>query len=184
MGGEAKGFVLLVPQGRLTRPTQVLLRRRLFDFRQNWDEWCFIDLCAGVGTIGLEAWSRGASLVKLVESSFKVYRYLQKNTEKLVLSHAEEICNRPVHLFAGKAKDFLNEELERLIGKKNCWFFDPPYNAKELYDSVFSKVMDRMGNEDELWVQTGEGSIFQTESNPIKSFIQGNNRLDCYQKER
>ena len=184
MGGIAKGFPLYAPKGRLTRPTPVLLRRKLFDFRQDWREWCFVDLCSGVGTVGLEAWSRGAPLVKLVESSLKVYQYLKKNVEKISISYGEEVADRPLYPLEGTIQRYLDEEKESSGWSKTCWFFDPPYRHKKLYGSVFIEIMDRMGKSDELWIQTGLDSVFQTESKAIKSFIQGDNRLDCYQGEK
>ena len=175
---------LSVPRGHLTRPTPILLRRKLFDFRQNWQEWCFVDLCSGVGTVGLEAWSRGARLVSLVESSLKVYQHLKKNVKKLATSYGEEMEERPLLPFAGTVKRYLNEKSKLPRWNNTCWFFDPPYRDKKLYEEIFLVVMDRIGESDELWVQTGANSIFQTEVQAIKSFVQGDNRLDCYQRER
>ena len=182
MGGMAKGLPLSVPRGHLTRPTPVLLRRKLFDFRQDWREWHFVDLCSGVGTVGLEAWSRGAHLVTLVESSLKVYQHLKKNVEKISSSYGKEMADRSLYPLKRTVQYYLARESS---GEgQRCWFFDPPYADKELYESVFIKVMDRMGKADELWVQTGVGSIFKNESMVIKSFIQGDNRLDCYRGEK
>ena len=66
---------------------------------------------------------------------------------------------------------------ENRPGRKTCWFFDPPYQRQSLYKGVFVKIMDRMEGEDELWVQTGMGSLFQTECEAVKSFVQGGNRF-------
>ena len=183
MGGVAKGFPLSIPKGKQTRPTPVLLRRKLFDFRQDWCGWHFIDLCAGVGTVGLEAWSRGACPVNLVESSFAVYRHLEKNVEKLSSSYFEEVGERPLYPLSGTVKHFLRKEWTSLKRERTCWFFDPPYHCGNFYESVFTWIMDKMGEGDELWVQTGEESTFQTKSKAIKSFSQGLNQLDCYQNE-
>ena len=65
IGGLAKGHGLCVPRG--IRPTSTLLKRKLFDSHQTWEAVNFIDLCAGSGSVGLEAWSRGAKSVCLVE---------------------------------------------------------------------------------------------------------------------
>jgi 16S rRNA (guanine966-N2)-methyltransferase len=58
LGGIAKGTILFLPDEKLTRPTLVLLKRKIFDAIQNFDGKIFIDACAGSGAIGLEAWSR------------------------------------------------------------------------------------------------------------------------------
>jgi 16S rRNA (guanine966-N2)-methyltransferase len=77
LGGVAKGFTLVTPSESITRPTSVLLKRRLFDFYQNLNGHYFIDLCAGSGSIGIEAASRGAYPVLLVESNPKAYKVIQ-----------------------------------------------------------------------------------------------------------
>ena len=183
LGGVAKGLPLSIPKGKMTRPTPVLLRRKLFDFRQDWREWHFVDLCAGVGAVGLEAWSRGARVVQLVESSSVVYRYLEKNVEKLSHSYGEDVGERPLHPIFGTVKHFVKGRRGAIPAERACWFFDPPYRSKELYKSAFGWIMEKMGTGDELWVQTGEGSVFKTDSKSVKSFVHGSNQLDCYQRE-
>jgi 16S rRNA (guanine966-N2)-methyltransferase len=52
--GEAKGLSLVAPSSG-TRPTSVLLRRKVFDAHQDMSDSIFIDCCAGTGAMGLEA---------------------------------------------------------------------------------------------------------------------------------
>ena len=94
LGGWAKGFSLKVPQGDQVRPTSVMLKRRVFDSVQNLEGTIFIDGCAGSGAMGIEAWSRGASEVHLLEKSPKVYRNLEENVKRLEDKYPEEATNR------------------------------------------------------------------------------------------
>ena len=173
LGGVAKGLSLSTPKGRVTRPTPVLLRRKLFDFRQDWWPWCFVDLCAGVGTVGLEAWSRGACWVQLVESSFRVYRHLKKNVEKVTFSHWEEVGERPLYILPRTVEHHLRGDVGDTMDRKTCWFFDPPYHRKDLYDSVFASVMGRMGERDELWIQNRRGERFSNQIQGRKIIYSG-----------
>src|SRR3990172_5277353 len=91
LGGIAKGTILFLPNEKLARPTLVLLKRKIFDAAQNFEGSIFIDACAGSGAIGLEAWSRGADRVYLIESDKKVFDCLLKNTEKIEKHFNQEI---------------------------------------------------------------------------------------------
>ena len=68
LGGKAKGQLLKSPpENSITRPTSVMLKRKFFDAFQDLGEAHFYDLCAGSGSVGIEAWSRGVKQVELVE---------------------------------------------------------------------------------------------------------------------
>ena len=69
LGGVAKGAKLATPSSHNTRPTSVLLKRRLFDSHQSFEGIEFYDICAGSGSMGIEAMSRGAEKVIFVESN-------------------------------------------------------------------------------------------------------------------
>ena len=71
IGGSAGGRRINTPRGAGTRPTSDRVREALFSAIES---WCgslqglrFLDLYAGSGAVGLEAWSRGAGVVTLVE---------------------------------------------------------------------------------------------------------------------
>ena len=64
IGGSAGGRRLATPRGTSTRPSSDRVREALFSAIES---WCgslqglrFLDLYAGSGAVGLEAWSRGA----------------------------------------------------------------------------------------------------------------------------
>lgn len=77
------GRVLKLPKTGV-RPTQDRVRQALFSIVA-----CriagadFLDLFAGSGAVGLEAWSRGAESVCWVESSARVAQVLQENVRQL-----------------------------------------------------------------------------------------------------
>jgi 16S rRNA (guanine966-N2)-methyltransferase len=140
LGGEAKGVTLASPSSFSTRPTSVLLKRRLFDAFQDMNSMTFIDLCAGVGGIGLEALSRGASKVMLIENNPKTFSILKKN-KQLVVSKLEGAQVEIIKMDAFKWLAIFKEEYFTWDKdqQQNCiLFFDPPYEMKEMYQNFQS----------------------------------------------
>ena len=70
---------LLPPVGRNVRPVSSRLRQSLFTVLAPWVEGAAVlDLCAGVGALGLEALSRGAARVVLVERDHRTAEALSR----------------------------------------------------------------------------------------------------------
>jgi len=78
-GGKARGKMLLFPSGSKERPTTDFLREALFNLTGSLNEKTFLDLFAGSGSVGLEAASRDARQVVLVESNQKLAGVIRKN---------------------------------------------------------------------------------------------------------
>lgn len=113
--------------GPEVRPTEARLREALFSI---WGELVadsrFLDLFAGSGSVGLEALSRGATEVLLVEGSPQVARALESNVESVDGTGCRVVR---AELPAGLAR--LGERRFELI------FADPPY-AFEAYAEVIA----------------------------------------------
>ncbi|TNF00938.1 MAG: hypothetical protein EP326_05635 [Deltaproteobacteria bacterium] len=138
LGGLLRGLSFYVPNSK-TRPTSVMLRRRFFDAHQDWSECSFIDLCAGTGAMGLEAWSRGACKVILIERARSVVTSTGKNLDLVREKFAEQLTERPVHIQNTDAAKFIGSfraeyETWGQEDQENAWLFlDPPYDAHPLY---------------------------------------------------
>ncbi|MBN20110.1 MAG: hypothetical protein CL678_02395 [Bdellovibrionaceae bacterium] len=163
LGGIAKGYNLQTPKGNLIRPTSAVLRRKAFDTYQDWDDWIFIDGCAGTGAMGIEAWSRGAKKIYFIEKHRKVYPILKSNIEKIQSSYASYL----------EEDAFIssNQALENwLIGFKKTYeslsqeeksmcllFLDPPYHQKETYQKVvFKRLIEEKWFKGWLWIESDE----------------------------
>jgi 16S rRNA (guanine966-N2)-methyltransferase len=89
IAGVAGGRSLVMPAGSGTRPTADRAREGLFStlisLRGPLTGMRFLDLYAGSGAVGLEAASRGASSVVLVERERKALNAIRSNTEALGL---------------------------------------------------------------------------------------------------
>jgi len=126
IAGEAGGRRLAVPDGRGTRPTSDRAREGLFativSLTGSLDGARVLDLYAGSGAVGLEALSRGAEHVLLVESGPRAARVIRDNIEAIGLAGAEVVADRVERVLArGPA---LSGEGG---GRYDVVFADPPY---------------------------------------------------------
>lgn len=87
IGGRVGGRRLRTPDGEHTRPTSDRVREALFSALEAWSgSWAglrVLDLYAGSGALGLEAWSRGAGEVTLVESDRRTAALIEANARTL-----------------------------------------------------------------------------------------------------
>lgn len=176
LGGKARGFPLDTPPENITRPTAVLLRRRLFDWRQHWEGWHFVDLCAGSGAMGFEALSRGAAGVVLNEAHKTAYRVLERNRGKWDERFSEGPLARlrqgPFQALLGR----LAEVVPREAWPQTVLFFDPPYEEHALYEEFWRLVQDFPG---EVWLESDrlKGPALEAQrqhlSGPVKEVWQG-----------
>jgi 16S rRNA (guanine966-N2)-methyltransferase len=124
IAGSRGGRRLAAPPGQGTRPTSDRVREALFSTLDTMTEIVgsrFADLYAGSGAVGLEAASRGAVDVILVESDPRAARIVRSNIAALDLA---AVCRlRPVPVLAALA--------EPVPVSFDVVFADPPYAAAE-----------------------------------------------------
>ena len=96
IGGSAGGRRINAPRGASTRPTSDRVREALFSAVES---WCgslhglrFLDLYAGSGAVGLEAWSRGAGVVTLVEQDRRTATLIAENARTLGFAKADVVA--------------------------------------------------------------------------------------------
>ena len=147
LGGKLSGLSLYVPKGSQTRPTSVMLRRKIFDAHQDLSGKLFYDLCAGTGAMGLEACSRGAFKVVFVESHSKTFISLKQNIK--AANDRLKNCNNDCDLVLNKSKlqsyasqfkkDYfaLNDDEK----ESTILFVDPPYDRIEIYEFFLKEVV-------------------------------------------
>jgi 16S rRNA (guanine966-N2)-methyltransferase len=117
VGGVAGGRRLVTRQGRGTRPTSERAREGLFSsLGGDLTGRSFLDLFAGSGAVGLEAASRGAAPVVLVERDPAALTAMRANVEALGLGDIT-VAGQPVErlLAVAPAAPF------------DIVFLDPPY---------------------------------------------------------
>ncbi|MEM9176417.1 MAG: 16S rRNA (guanine(966)-N(2))-methyltransferase RsmD [Myxococcota bacterium] len=109
-----------VPDG--VRPTTDRVRESLFSSLGAIDGCVVLDLFAGTGALGLEAYSRGAERVVFVERSKRVARALQKRLAQLDLDEAATL-----RIVVADAKRAMKRLSGETAGGFDLVFVDPPY---------------------------------------------------------
>jgi 16S rRNA (guanine966-N2)-methyltransferase len=132
IAGQAGGRRLAVPDGRDTRPTSDRAREGLFatisSIAGPLDGARVLDLYAGSGAVGLEALSRGAGHVLLVEQGGRAVRVIKENISSIGLPGAVLVTDRVERVLA-RGPDG---------GRYDVVFADPPY---ALADAAVERVL-------------------------------------------
>jgi 16S rRNA (guanine966-N2)-methyltransferase len=158
IAGEAGGRRLAVPAGRDTRPTSDRAREGLFatisSMLGSLDGMRVLDLYAGSGAIGLEALSRGAGHVLLVESGARAARVIAQNIEAIGLPGAVLAAERVERVLARGPEQ----------GPYDVVFADPPY---ALADADVARVLSLLAGQG--WLAPGALVIVEraTRSGPV-----------------
>jgi 16S rRNA (guanine966-N2)-methyltransferase len=124
IAGSARGLRLTAPAGLQTRPTADRVKEALFSIiasRRDMVGARILDICAGTGSLGIEALSRGAASCCFIEQDRHVLTQLEKNLAKAGLAGRGE-C-----LLLDAMKGL--KVLEAKGNKFDIVFFDPPYSS-------------------------------------------------------
>ena len=154
LGGVLKGFPLPPIKEDIVRPTAVMLRRKVFDSHQNFEGITFYDLFAGSGAMGLEAWSRGAKAVYLVENNPRVMKNLKIILEKIQNSFQEQLEQRPIIIVNQSAQRFIIGKASFFKGEELV-YLDPPYEHKNLYTQSLNSLAQSKYR-GKLWLESCE----------------------------
>jgi 16S rRNA (guanine966-N2)-methyltransferase len=129
IAGKFRSRVLTGPGKLRIRPTSDRLRETLFNvLGPSVADSFFVDLFAGTGAVGIEAYSRGAREVAWVESNPKAVRLIRHNLDSLEIRDGAE-------LIEAQAK----RGLERIASQHRVAdfvFLDPPYEAVATCEDV------------------------------------------------
>lgn len=184
LGGIGRGLSLFVPKEETTRPTSILLRRRIFDGNQHLDGFTFIDLCAGSGAMGIEAWSRGAAKVIFIEKDKSAFKILRTNINLVKDRFLQECNERSLNACEVSCevwmKNFKKGYLAGIYGNLEdvIIFFDPPYEQTKLYEEVIeTDILCEEWFRGTLWIesdnQKGVPLPYWEKYSPIKTYQQG-----------
>ena len=185
LSGQLKGMKLKVPTSG-TRPTQVMLRRKMFDRFVDWQELSFFDLCAGSGSMGLEAISRGVKQAVFIEKASQAYQVLLKNI-KLAKSRLAQADIESI-------KTSLSQYLEKNVDdfrEAQIFYFDPPYANLELYKQLSDFIAaDKTRCIAQWWIESDSNKGYDLDQicelfplELIKAYHHGDKFIACMQGE-
>ena len=123
VGGVASGRRLTVPRGDATRPTSEVVREALFNALESRNAVRgakILDLFAGSGALGIEAASRGAADVVLVDSSRQAAAAARSNAAELKQLRIAVVLSSVERFLAGRPPFSADIVL-----------MDPPYSMNE-----------------------------------------------------
>jgi 16S rRNA (guanine966-N2)-methyltransferase len=121
IGGTWRGRRLLSPADRAIRPTSDRAREALFSILEQGAPALrgarFLDLFCGTGAVGLEAASRGAAAVLLIEDAGRALQVARANLERLGAPAQVRLAVRDATRLGAAAQPY------------DLVFLDPPYRS-------------------------------------------------------
>lgn len=145
IGGQWRGRKLPFLQADGLRPTGDRIRETLF----NWlmadinDARC-LDLCAGSGALGLEALSRGAAHVSLLEYHAATAEQLRRN-----LATLGDSATQRAHVLHTDAVQWLQHSSS--VAPFNIVFMDPPFQLS-LWQALIDGLQSSQLLAEQAWV--------------------------------
>ncbi len=121
-GGDLNGRTINFPAGIKERPTSDFLRETIFNLLSPVEGKYFLELFAGSGSVGLEAASRRAEHVYLIEKDKKLASVIRKNIKSLAMDEKCTVVNFDVETAL--------KDLAKKNHRADIVFADPPYNKK------------------------------------------------------
>lgn len=144
IAGTFRSRRLIAPRGLATRPTSDRLRETLFNVLAPIIEGAaFADLYAGSGAVGIEAISRGASLVHFVDHAAPAVAAIRGNLTALGIHSGFQIHSNSIPVALRRLA-----EAGSLCG---IVFLDPPYAS----DKEYARTLGILGQPDSLLTPDG-----------------------------
>jgi 16S rRNA (guanine(966)-N(2))-methyltransferase RsmD len=157
------------------RPTSDKLKETLFNILgPAVNGATFLDGCAGMGGIGIEAISRGATLVYFVDPARKACQIIRENLQSLDVNEGFRILQMDL----SKALTLIDTPLD-------IAFVDPPYESEDLYESCLERFGSAplLASEGILIIEHSKRKTLPDVSGrlrKIRSLVQGDAALAFY----
>ena len=181
ISGKFKGHKLNIPKNFSIRPTTDRFKESLFSiinsekYSSNIDGKYFLDLCSGSGGIGIEAFSRGAKKVYMIDKNQNAINLINKNLSKIELN-----IELGKNLFVLKQDITKIEKLQ--LPQFDFIYFDPPYRSN-IYSTVLKIISDNkiLNNKGLILVETDKLlNIDKLNLEEIFSKKIGSSYLQCF----
>ncbi|MEI7758872.1 MAG: RsmD family RNA methyltransferase [bacterium] len=149
ISGTLKGQIFETPSGHKTHPMSEKIRGALFNILGDIDGLKILDAFGGSGGISLEAISRGAGSVTIVENDRIAQKTIENNISKLNLGDRVTLVSANVSSWMNKNP---NEKFDLVIA-------DPPYDKLQydLIEKLYTLLSDEgllvlswPGNDDQI----------------------------------
>ncbi len=135
ISGKFKGLKLQTPTGLSIRPTSDKLKESLFSilkankYNISINQSNVIDICSGTGALAIEALSRGAKSIYLIDKDPNAIRIIEKNISKLKIDNKDQFDIRIIKEDATKALKNIKNIFDIIL-------IDPPYNSNVIEECL------------------------------------------------
>jgi 16S rRNA (guanine966-N2)-methyltransferase len=137
--GGVVGSLRLKGPAKATRPTSDRVKESVFSILESMDALdgsVVVDLFAGTGALGLEAASRGAKSVTLVEKDLAAAAICKENMALVDVGLRKSGAESSIRLRQASAERFL-----KTASRADLIFIDPPY---EFPDPQITKLLEQI----------------------------------------
>uniref|UniRef100_A0A7C4UBY9 16S rRNA (Guanine(966)-N(2))-methyltransferase RsmD n=1 Tax=candidate division WOR-3 bacterium TaxID=2052148 RepID=A0A7C4UBY9_UNCW3 len=128
------------------RPTSEKVREAIFSMMDVKDK-LFLDLFAGSGAVGIEAYSRGAKEVWFVEKNERIHLILKENIKSLGVN-GKAIRGNVFNVIKNLKKDF------------DIIFLDPPYDENLVQKTLLS-LKGRINSDTIIIIESSKRELFE-----------------------
>jgi len=173
--GTARGRKLKEPQGMEIRPTTELVKEAMFSIIQfDIEGRRVLDLFGGTGQLGIEAASRGAREVVIVDESRAAMKIIRENAEHCKLSQIKTVQTESIgYLRRGEKFDII--------------LIDPPYDTLLAEKALETATeFDILSNGGIIVCETRTNKLLPKLEKPYflrKEYSYGQVKLSVYEKE-
>ena len=178
IGGKYKGLKLLPPDGNIIRPTSDRLKESLFSiissnkYKIKIDSSNVLDICSGTGSLGIEAFSRGAHSVIFIDKDYRSIELINKNIARLKIRDQFKDNVKIIRDEATKALKNINKVFQIVL-------IDPPYNTNIIEKCLFKLKELSLINEDSyIFLESSKAENFKYDGYQILDIkVYGNSKL-------
>jgi len=182
LSGTFRHRRLTSPKGSQTRPTTSQVRAAVFNICQNSIEGAnFLDICAGSGSMGIEAISRGAEQATFIDHDRFAILAIRENIKLLGIEEKTEVYSGDALLL-----------LKRLKRDYSLCYFDPPYSRQNQKNHFVKEVLEALDKNEHLikdaYLFLEESAHFELETIELQSLKLDSKRrfgdsfLYCFRK--
>ena len=178
IGGKYKGLKLLPPDGNKIRPTSDRFKESLFSiissnkYKIKIDSSNVLDICSGTGSLGIEAFSRGAHSVIFVDKDHRSINLIYKNIARLKIGDQFKDNVKIIRDEAIKALKKVNKIFQIVL-------IDPPYNTNITEKCLFKlKELNLINQQSYIFAESSKTEDFNYYGYQILDIkIYGNSKL-------
>ena len=178
IGGKYKGLKLLPPDSIIIRPTSDRLKESLFSiissnkYKIKIDSSNVLDICSGTGSLGIEAFSRGAVAVYFIDKDHRSINLIYKNISKLKIDEQIDSNIKIIKSDATKALKNIKKIFQIVL-------IDPPYNTNITEKCLFKlKELNLINQQSYIFAESSKTEDFNYYGYQILDIkIYGNSKL-------